>query len=113
MRSPDYEPALDLVAVGPDGTLAAYVLCRISAEENALTGRSLGYTDPVATHPDYQRLGLAKALLLVGCKKLRERGVETVALGTGSWNTGMRKAAESVGYRVISKKYFFEKSLRL
>jgi mycothiol synthase len=109
MRTPDYDPELDLVAVAPDGTLAAYVFCSISEEENALSGREDGYTDPVATHPAFQRRGLARALLLTGFRLLKRRGVETAHTSTGSWNVAMRQTARSVGYRVESTTIFFKK----
>ena len=109
MRTPDYTPELDLVAVAPDGALAAYVFCSISEEENALSGRKDGYTDPVATHPAFQRRGLARALLLTGFHLLKQRGVETARTSTGSWNVAMQRAARSVGYRAESKTIFFEK----
>jgi ribosomal protein S18 acetylase RimI-like enzyme len=112
MRTPEYDPELDLVAVAPDGTLAAYVFCSISEEENALSGRNDGYTDPVATHPAYQRCGLARALLLTGFHLLKQRGVETAHTSTGSWNVAMRRTARSVGYRAESKTIFFEKQIR-
>ncbi len=51
MRTPDYDPGLDLVAVARDGSLAAYCFCAINPEENRLSGRAEGVTDPVATHP--------------------------------------------------------------
>lgn len=109
MRVPEYDPTLDLVAVAPDGALAAYVLCSISEEENLLTGRRVGYTDPVATHPKFQGRGLAKALLVRGLNLLRQRGMEIAGLGTGSWNMAMQATAKSVGYRVTSTTIFFEK----
>ncbi|MBN1976236.1 MAG: GNAT family N-acetyltransferase [Anaerolineae bacterium] len=109
MHTPGYDPELDLVAVAPDGALAAYVFCSISEEENALIGRKDGYTDPVATHPAFQRRGLARALLLTGFRLLKQRGVETARMSTGSWNVAMQRAARSVGYRAASKTIFFEK----
>jgi mycothiol synthase len=112
MHTPDYDPELDLVAVTPDGALAAYVFCSISEEENALTGRGDGTTDPVATHPAFQRQGLARALLLTGFHLLKQRGVETAHTSTGSWNVAMQRAARSVGYCVESKTIFFEKQVR-
>lgn len=111
MRAPEYDPELDLVVVAPDGTLATYVFCSISQEENALTGRRDGYTDPVATHPAFQRRGLTRALLLTGLRLLKERGVETARLGTGSWNTAMQQTAKSVGFRVQSTTIFFTKQV--
>lgn len=109
MRTPDYDPELDLVAVAPDGTLAAYVFCSVCEEENTLSGRKDGYTDPVATHPAFQRQGLARALLLTGFRLLKQRGIETAHTSTGSWNVAMQQTARSVGYRAESKTIFFEK----
>lgn len=109
MRVPEYEAALDLLAVAPDGTLAAYCMCSISQEDNERTGRQEGYTDPVATHPDYQRLGLAQALLLTGFHELKKRGMETAVLGTSSQNIAMQRTAEAVGFQVQSTKLWFSK----
>jgi mycothiol synthase len=111
MRTSDYDPELDLVAVAPDGMSVAYVFCSISEEENALAGRKDGYTDPVATHPAFQRRGLARALLLTGLRLLKQRGIETAHTSTGSWNVAMQRTARSVGYRVASKTIFFEKQV--
>lgn len=111
MRTSEYDPALDLVAVAPDGQLAAYCLCQISREENARTGRNEGYTDPLATHPAFQRRGLARALLLTGLALLKQRGIETAVLGTSSDNLAMQQTAMSVGFRVTLTKLWFAKPL--
>ena len=109
MRGTDYSPELDLVMAGLDGRLAAYRMCQIFREENARTGRNEGYTDCVATHPGYQRRGLAKALLLTGLRLLQERGVETALMGTSSENVKMQRAAKAVGFRVESATVWFAK----
>lgn len=111
MRGPDYERELDLVVVAPDGRLAAYCFCWISAEENLRSGRKMGYTDPLATHPDFQRRGLAQALLLDGMRKLKARGMETAALGTSSTNLAMQAAAQAVGFRVKAVTLWFAKQV--
>jgi ribosomal protein S18 acetylase RimI-like enzyme len=112
MTTPEYDPSLDLVAVAPGGALAAYCMCYISAEENARTGRNNGCTDPVATHPRFQRLGLARALLLHGLRLLRARGMDFARLGTSSDNIAMQRAAQSVGFRLEFANVWFEKPLR-
>jgi ribosomal protein S18 acetylase RimI-like enzyme len=104
----DYDPALDLVAVAPDGRLAAYCVGSISRRENELTGCKAGYTDPAATHPDFQRRGLCRALLCAVMQLLRERGMETARLGTSRENQAMRLAAEGVGFRVESETFWYE-----
>ncbi len=109
MSGTDYSPDLDLVMTGPDGRLAAYCMGQIFREENAQTGRNEGYTDPVATHPQYQGRGLAKALLLTGLRLLRERGVDTAIMGTSSENEKMQRAAQAVGFRVESSTVWFAK----
>lgn len=111
MRVPDYEAALDLLAIAPDGSLAAYCICSISQEENERTGRNEGYTDPIATHPHFQRRGLAQALLLTGFHKLKQRGIERAVLGTSSQNEAMLRTAKAVGFRVQSTKLWFAKPI--
>jgi ribosomal protein S18 acetylase RimI-like enzyme len=111
MRVPEYDQTLDWVAVAPDGRLAAYVMGSISAEENRLAGIQRGYTDPVATHPDYQRCGLARALLLTGLQILKARGMTEAVLGTNSRNSAMQATAQAVGYRITGKRLFFQKQL--
>jgi mycothiol synthase len=109
MRVPEYDPELDLLAITPAGKFAAYCVCSISPEENARTGRNEGYTDPIATHPDFRRRGLARALLLTGLRLLKERGMDTAVLGTSSENMAMQQAARAVGFRLQSTTLWFAK----
>ena len=57
MNASYYERALDLVVVAPDGELAAF--CVGGWIDQA---RGLARTDPIGTHPRFQRLGLARAV---------------------------------------------------
>jgi len=109
MRVPEYDAVLDLIAIAPDGRLAAYCMCSVSQEENKRTARKEGYTDPVATHPDFRRRGLARALLLAGLHRLKQRGIETAVLGTSSDNHAMLRAAQAVGFGVQSETLWFSK----
>jgi ribosomal protein S18 acetylase RimI-like enzyme len=111
MRQPDYDPKLDLVAVAPDGSLAAYVVASIDRELIAASGIQAGFTDPVATHPAHQRRGLARALLLTVLELLRRRGMEIVRLSTASDNIAMQAAAHSAGYRAMSRGLRFARPL--
>ncbi len=107
MHTADYDPALDLVAVAPDGSLAAYCFCAIYREENRLSGRNDGVTDPVATHPAHQGRGLARALLCNGMRLLAARGATRAVLGTSSANLPMQAAARGAGYYVASERAWF------
>lgn len=105
MNTSEYDPSLDLVVIAPDRTIAAYCTCSVNEQEKE------GWTDPVATHPNYQHMGLAKALLLKGMQMLKERGMEYACLGTSGKNIAMRKAAQSVGFYISHKNLWFEKTL--
>lgn len=111
ISGPDYRRELDLVAVAPNDQLAGFCVCCIAVEENAATGRSEGYTDPIGVHPDFQRQGLARALLLTGLKLLHECGLAYAALGTSSENVAMQAAARSAGFQLESTKVWFANSL--
>jgi ribosomal protein S18 acetylase RimI-like enzyme len=70
MQSPAYDSALDLVAVAPDGRLAAFALVWIDPLSET------GEFEPVGTAPEFRRLGLGKALLLEGFRRMQARGME-------------------------------------
>jgi GNAT superfamily N-acetyltransferase len=111
MRTPYYDPEMDLVAVAPGGGLAAYCVCFIEVEENALTGKKRGCTDPIATHPDFQRRGLSRALMLRGLALLLERGMDTAHLGTSSGNIAMIQTAGSVGFHITQNVFRYGKPI--
>jgi mycothiol synthase len=105
MNSSEYDPSLDLVVVAPDGMIAAYCTCSANPSGQ-------GLTDPVATHPNYQRRGLSRALLLKGMQMLKERGMESAHLGTSGENIAMQKSAGAVGFFLEHKVIWFEKEVK-
>jgi ribosomal protein S18 acetylase RimI-like enzyme len=107
MDAPGYLPELDLVAVAPDGELAAFCMCQIFMGDS----EKEGWTDPVGTHPAHRRRGLAAALISAGMGLLRERGVETALLGTSSVNIAMQRLAEELGFRKVANTLWFSKSI--
>ena len=74
---PSFRCELDLVAVAPDGTFAAYV--GIPYDE----ANRLGIFEPVCTHPDHLRRGLARALMTEGLLRLWAMGAQEAIVGTG------------------------------
>ena len=105
MNSSEYDLSLDLVVVTADRTIAAYCSCSVNETEKT------GDTDPVAVHPRFQRMGLARALLLTGMQLLKRRGMISAHLGTSGDNIAMQKTAESVGFTVEYTNLWFSKEV--
>ena len=106
MSTSEYDPGLDLMVIAPDGSIAAYCTCLVDEKNKE------GSTDPVATHPRFQGMGLAKALLCKGLQMLKERGMKSAHLGTSGQNIAMQKAAESAGFVLEHRTFWFEKEVR-
>jgi mycothiol synthase len=68
--APSYSPHLDLVAISPDGKLAAASLVWLYPENKTAE------IDPLGTHPDYRRRGLARALVLESFKRMRSHEMQ-------------------------------------
>jgi GNAT superfamily N-acetyltransferase len=73
--APLYRRDLDLVAIAPDGAIAAF--CTIWFDD---VTRSACF-EPVATVPAHQRKGLGKALLTEGLRRLQRMGATTAFVG--------------------------------
>jgi ribosomal protein S18 acetylase RimI-like enzyme len=112
MRDPDYVSDLDLVAVAPDGVLAAFVVGGIDREESRFRGQLIGYTDPLGTRPAYRRRGLAGALLYEAFRRLQQHGVAVATVGTGSWNTATISLVESVGFELMTRVLPYAQTFR-
>jgi ribosomal protein S18 acetylase RimI-like enzyme len=75
--APCFRRDLDLVMVAPEGSFAAYVGVPYDAANRR------GIFEPVCTHPDHQRKGLARALMLEGFHRLRALGAVDATVDTG------------------------------
>lgn len=100
MREAGYRPELDLVAISPDGTLAAFCVCFINAESNARTGRKEGEIGIVGAHPTFPGRGLGRAMVLAGMRALKQQGMESATLGVAGTNPAAVHVYESAGFRV-------------
>jgi mycothiol synthase len=97
MRLPGYHRDLDVVAVAPDGVIAAYVNGWIDPLNR------IGDFGPVGARPAYRRQGLARAVLLEGLRRMQARGMNRVSVSTGISNTPAIRLYESVGFKIVNK----------
>jgi mycothiol synthase len=93
-----------LVAVAPDGALAGFCECAVSAEEWEYTGDRVGWIEYVGTREDHQRRGLGAALTLAGLWRLREWGAATARLVTMSTNERAQRVYTRLGFRVAARE---------
>lgn len=103
--APSFQQALDLVAVAPDGSFAAYV--GIPYDKT----NQLGIFEPVCTHPDHRRRGLAQALMREGLRRLHAVGALDVIVETGDMIPANR-LYDNIGFTEICRgaiwRYIFE-----
>jgi predicted N-acetyltransferase YhbS len=75
-EAPNYRKELTMVAVAPDGNFVSF--CGIwYMLENRVT-----YVEPVATDPDYRRMGLGTAVVLEGIRRTIPLGSEVAWVGS-------------------------------
>jgi mycothiol synthase len=97
MCLPGYDQELDVVAVAPDGAIAAYVNGWIDPVNR------IGDFGPLGALPAYRRQGLARAALLESLRRMKERGMVRVCISTGVSNTPALRLYESVGFIIVNK----------
>jgi mycothiol synthase len=102
LSEPIYRQDLNLVAVAADGTLAGFCWATIYPEENARSGRSEGEIDIIGTRRGFRSLGLGRALLIEGLRRLKRAGMDTAKLRVAANNpTGALRLYESVDFRPL------------
>jgi len=97
MQMPGYDRDLDVVAVAPDGTIAAYVNGWLDPVNK------IGDFGPVGAREAYRRQGLTRAVLLEALRRMKARGMNRVCVSTGEDNVAARGLYESIGFRVVNR----------
>jgi ribosomal protein S18 acetylase RimI-like enzyme len=105
MRSPVYDSNLDIVVVTPDGQIGAF--CIVWKD----SVNKVGLFEPVGTHPDFQRKGLGKAVMLEGIRRLKEDGMRQAIVSTFEDNPAGIKLYVSVGFQIVDQLGTYEKDV--
>ena len=98
---PHYRTDDDLVVEAPDGSLAAFGMAWW--DEAARVGEF----EPVGTHPEHQRRGLARALLGWGLRRYAQRGARIVQVYSETTNEASEALYQAVGFtrRAFHRRY--------
>jgi GNAT superfamily N-acetyltransferase len=89
-RVPIYNRDLDIVAVAPDGELAAF--CTAWVDDVTRTC----VFEPVGTHPDHQKRGLGKAVMSEALRRAEKLGATMATVS--SYGKGAHALYESMGF---------------
>ncbi|MBE9145144.1 GNAT family N-acetyltransferase [Planktothrix mougeotii] len=104
-NQPTYQPELDLVAVAPNGTFAAFCRCHLNCDQ-------IGWIEWLGTRREFRKLGLGKTLLLAGLSQLQKAGVTTAKLSVDADSlTGATKLYQSVDFKPVTPWFSWVKPL--
>ncbi|MFW9846887.1 MAG: GNAT family N-acetyltransferase, partial [Candidatus Thorarchaeota archaeon] len=96
---------LDIVAVDPEGKFAAFCTVRIDPLSK------IAELEPVGTHPDYRKLGLGKAVICEGLKRLEKYEPAAMVIIGAAPSAGARRLYESVGFVNEGTQHYWIKRL--
>lgn len=95
-----YDPELDLAVEAVDGRVAGYSLYWFDPVTR------VGLVEPVRVEEEYQRRGLARAMLTAGINRLATRGAQRVKIGFGTEAAGA--LYQGVGFQPTSTATWYE-----
>lgn len=96
MIRPHVDLSLKIAAVAPDGNFATY--CGMWYDPKA----GFAVIEPVATDPDYRKMGLGKAVVLEGIRRVGELGAKKVLVGSSQqfyYSIGLRPLTTATKWR--------------
>ncbi|MDQ2808905.1 MAG: GNAT family N-acetyltransferase [Chloroflexota bacterium] len=112
LTEPDYNADRDLVAIAPDGTLAAFCFCGVNSDYNTRNHTHEGWIHMLGTRRGYRQIGLGRAMLLAGLQRLQHEGLATAKLSVDAENpTGALRLYESVGFTQAHTWISYRKTL--
>jgi mycothiol synthase len=92
MEKPGYDPSREIVAEAADGRIAAFAVYWVDERNKT------GHFEPVGTHGDFQRRGLARAVMLHAMREMQELGITLATVNHLAGNLPARRLYESIGF---------------
>ena len=96
MNMRDYRPELDIQVVDKNGKVVAFANMWYDSDNK------IGIVEPVGTHPDHRKLGLAKAAIYHGENLISEMGASHVYVGSA------QQFYKSIGFYEIETDYIYK-----
>lgn len=96
MKRPNVDLNLKIAVVSPEGDFVSY--CGMWYDK----GTDTAVIEPVATDPDYRNMGLGKAAVLEGIRRVGELGAKKVLVGSSQqfyYSIGLRPFATATEWR--------------
>ncbi len=87
-----WHEGLDLVAVAPDESFAAFTTVRLDSASG------IAEFEPVGTHPDHRKRGLARAVIIEGLKRLEDYNLTMTCIPGAAPNEGATRLYDSLGF---------------
>ncbi len=94
----------NLFVRSPDGRGAAACIIWLDHDNK------VGMFEPVGTHPAFQKMGLGKAVMREGLRRMKAAGIAHASVGTGFDNTAAIALYRSIGFEDYVMSAFLVKS---
>jgi len=103
--APSYLPEWDMLVISPEGKLAASNLVWLYPRTRSAE------IDPLGTHPDFRKLGLARALVLESFKRMHASGIDFAYIASDTQNPIVSKLYASLDPVELVQGYHWVKKL--
>lgn len=98
-----YREEHDIIAVAPDGTIAAFCIIW----NDGVSG--VGAFEPVGTHAEHQQRGLGRAVLAEGLRRLAAEGAHTAVVVSNGGRDASQRLYQSAGFRLLDRIFAYER----
>jgi len=100
-----YNTDLDLVAVNRHGYFAAFCTVRMDPVSR------MAELEPVGTHPNYRKLGLAKSVIFEGLRRVQKYHPSSMCILGAAASEAANRLYESVGFTESTEVHLWRKSI--
>jgi ribosomal protein S18 acetylase RimI-like enzyme len=105
MQSPVYVGERDIVAAAPDGRIGSAAIHWLDSVNG------VGYFEPVGTHPDFQRLGLGRAVLAESLRRMQVAGLTHAAVCCDGDNPRALAFYQACGFQIVNTLLMYCKEI--